>query len=89
MVEKISHLNCNLERGLRAVETLSFICSAQWEVEKGSSCDLFWRRRNFNGQFFRFLWPAEISSKISNTPNKLRRSQTGNVLFDQIGEPFH
>ena len=40
-------------------------------------------RRNFNGQFFRFLWAAtKISSQISNTPQQTK------VLFDKIEKPF-
>ena len=34
-------------------------------------------RRNFNGQFFRFLWPTEISSKISNTPQQTETITVG------------
>ena len=70
-------LNCNLKRGLRALKTLSFICSGQWKVEKGLLVMFSVERRNFNGQFFRFLWPTKISSKISNTPQQTEGIKVG------------
>ena len=65
--KEIHILDCNLKRGLRALKTLSFICSGQWKVEKGLLVMFSVERRNFNGQFFRFLWPTKISPKIFNT----------------------
>ena len=82
-------LNGNLKRGLRALKTLSFICSGQWKVEKGLLVMFSVERRNFNGQFFRFLWPTKISSKISNTPQKTKGSKSVNVLLDRIENNLH
>ena len=82
-------LNGNLKRGLRALKTLSFICSGQWKVEKGLLVMFSVERRNFNGQFFRFLWPTKISSKISNTPQQTEGSKSVNVLLDKIENNLH
>ena len=82
-------LNGNLKRGLRALKTLSFICSGQWKVEKGLLVMFSVERRNFNGQFFRFLWPTKISSKISNTPQQTEGSKSVNVLLDKIENHLH
>ena len=64
-------LDCNLKRGLKALKTLSFICSGQWKVENRVLVMFSLERRNFNGQVFTFLWGAKISSEDFNTPENI------------------
>ena len=60
-----------MKRGLKALKTLSFICSGQWKVENRVLVMFSLERRNFNGQFFTFLWGAKISSEDFNTPENI------------------
>ena len=64
-------MDCNLKRGLKALKTLSFICSGQWKVENRVLVMFSLERRNFNGQFFTFLRGAKISSEDFNTPKNI------------------
>ena len=68
---KFQSLDCNLKRGLKALKTLSFICSGQWKVENRVLVMFSLERRNFNGQFFTFLRGAKISSEDFNTPKNI------------------
>ena len=85
-------MDCNLKRGLKALKTLSFICSGQWKVENRVLVMFSLERRNFNGQFFTFLWGAKISSEDFNTPKSIEVTDdddavdNGNVNGDDDGD---
>ena len=87
-------MDCNLKRGLKALKTLSFICSGQWKVENRVLVMFSLERRNFNGQFFTFLRGAKISSEDFNTPKSIEVTDyddddavdNGNVNVDDDGD---
>ena len=81
-LEKIQSLDCNLKRGLKALKTLSFICSGQWKVENRVLVMFSLERRNFNGQFFTFLRGAKISSEDFNTPKNIEVTDNDDVDND-------
>ena len=80
--KEFQSLDCNLKRGLKALKTLSFICSGQWKVENRVLVMFSLERRNFNGQFFTFLRGAKISSEDFNTPKNIEVTDNDDVDND-------
>ena len=75
-----------MKRGLKALKTLSFICSGQWKVENRVLVMFSLERRNFNGQFFTFLRGAKISSEDFNTPKNIEVTDDDDDIDNDGGD---